>query len=866
MESITSRDARERAATEAAREHVAKQIFREAETDGRPAARGRFLFAGDSKLWVRGVTYGTFRPDSAGHEYPSLARLEADFAHIAASGFNTVRTYTVPPRHLLDAASRHGLHVLVGLPWEQHVAFLDDRRRAASIAARVHAGVRACAAHPAVLAYAVGNEIPASIVRWHGRRAIERFLGRLADTVRAEDPHALVTYVNYPTTEYLELPFLDLLCVNVYLETRDRFAAYLARLHNLAGDRPLLLTEIGLDSRRHGVLGQARALDWQLRAAFEGGCAGAFVFAWTDEWHRGGFDVDDWDFGLTDRARRAKPALSVVRGVLADVPFAPRRWPRVSVIVCSRNGARTIRDTLDGLGRLEYPDHEIIVVDDGSTDATAAIAREYPVTVISTPNGGLSAARNIGLAAATGEIVAYIDDDAWPDPHWLHYLVATLTSGGHAGVGGPNLPPAGDGWIAECVAHAPGGPTHVLVTDTEAEHVPGCNMAFRKSALEAIGGFDHQFRTAGDDVDICWRLRDAGGTLGFSAAAMVWHHRRDAVRAYWRQQVGYGRSEALLERKWPERYNAVGHAAWTGRLYGGPFSLARWRSRIYQGVWGTAAYQSLYQGGPTWIATLPTMPEWALVVLALTALAVLGAFWTPLLYLAVPALALAVGAPLVHAALAALHSPLRELPAGRAPRLRMRLMVAWLHLLQPVARLTGRVPHGLTLWRGHGRRARVWPRPRVLTTWSETWRAPSERLEALERAFRAAGLVVTRGGSWDRWDLSIRGGALGGARLRMATEEHGGGRQLSRFRIWPRWSPGAAVTAAVLGALAAAAALAGAPVVAGVLIVSVAALSIVTLRDCAAAIAVIAHGAAAEAEPSAAEAETVVSEPEARSA
>ncbi len=866
MQDFTADEVRQRAASAQAREYIGKQIFWDAAPGARPVVRGRFLFAGDTKLWVRGVTYGTFCPDSDGREYPPPLRLEADLASIAASGFNAIRTYTVPPRDLLNAAWRHRLRVLVGLPWEQHVTFLDDRRRAASIVARVRAGVRACAEHPAVLAYAVGNEIPASIVRWHGRRAVEDFVARLADAARAEDPHALVTYVNYPTTEYLHLPFLDLVCANVYLEAPDRLAAYLARLHNLAGDRPLLLTEIGLDSRRHGRPGQAHALDWQLRAAFGRGCAGAFVFAWTDEWHRGGFDVDDWDFGLTDRARRAKPALPVVRNVLAEVPFAPRPWPRVSVVVCSRNGARTIRDTLDGLTRLEYPNYEVIVVDDGSTDATAAIAREYAFSVISTPNGGLSAARNIGLAAAKGEIVAYIDDDAWPDPHWLHYLVATLTSGGHAGVGGPNLPPPGDGWIAECVAQSPGGPTHVLVDDTEAEHVPGCNMAFRKSALEAIEGFDHRFRTAGDDVDICWRLRDCGWTLGFSAAAVVWHHRRNSVRAYWRQQVGYGRAEALLERKWPERYNGAGHAAWAGRLYG-PTSLARPRGRIYQGVWGTAAYQSLYHGGPTWLAMLPTMPEWTLLVLALAALAGLGAFWTPLLYLASPALAFAIGGPLVHAARAAVHAPLRAAPPDGAGRARMRLVIAGLHLLQPVARLRGRLGHGLTLWRAHGPRAWALPRVREFTTWSEVWRPPTERLEALERAFRAVGFVVERGGVWDRWDLSIRGGALGGARVRMATEEHGGGRQLSRFRVWPRWSPGATVIAVIVGALAGSAAFAGAAVVAGVLGAGVAALSIVALRDCAAAIAaVLLAGAPAAVEPSAVSAETEITVPEARSA
>src|SRR5947199_7288124 len=113
-----------------------------------------------------------------------------------------------------------------------------------------------------------------------------------------EDSDGLVTDVNFPTTGYLDLPFLDFVSFNVYLETRDRLDAYLARLQNIVGDRPLLMAEVGLDSRRNGRDEQARVLDWQIRTAFASGCSGIFVFAWTDEWYRGGFEIDDWDFGI----------------------------------------------------------------------------------------------------------------------------------------------------------------------------------------------------------------------------------------------------------------------------------------------------------------------------------------------------------------------------------------------------------------------------------------------------------------------------------------------------------------------------------------------------------------------------------------
>ena len=109
--------------------------------------------------------------------------------------------------------------------------------------------------------------------------------------------------------------------------------------------------------------------------------------------------------------------------------------------------------------------------------------------------------------------MAYVDDDAYPDPHWLTYVAEIFINTTHAAVGGPNIPPPGDGPIADCVANAPGGPAHVLLSDQEAEHIPGCNMAFRKAVLQAIGGFDPQFRVAGDDVDVCWRLQKQGWTV-----------------------------------------------------------------------------------------------------------------------------------------------------------------------------------------------------------------------------------------------------------------------------------------------------------------------------------------------------------------
>jgi GT2 family glycosyltransferase len=811
-------------------------------TERRPTVGGRYLYADDRKLYVRGVTYGPFAPDEVTGEVYDPELVERDFAAMSEHGINAVRVYTVPPRWLLDTAQRHGLLVMVGLPWEQHVTFLDDRGRARSIERRVREGVRACAGHPAVLCYAIGNEIPASIVRWHGRNRIARHLERLYHAAKDEDPGGLVTYVNFPTTEYLHLPFLDFVCFNVYLEDQGRLSAYLTRLQNLAGDLPVVMAEIGLDSRRNGEEGQAEVLDWQVRTAFAAGCAGAFVFAWTDEWHRGGQDIDDWAFGLTTRERRPKPALAAVGEAFAEIPL-PRgvSGPSASVVVCTYNDASTLRDCLEGLTEQSYAEYEVIVVNDGSTDETGDIAREFDVRLIETENQGLSRARNTGLAAATGDIVAYVDGDARPDSEWLSFLAGRFAGGDYGAVGGPNLPWPDAGRVEEAVATAPGGPTHVLISDDEAEHIPGCNMAFRREVLEAIGGFDGQFRAAGDDVDVCWRLREAGFRIGFTPAAVVWHHRRDTIRAYLAQQRGYGEAEGLLERKWPQNYSPAGHPMWTGRLYGNGSAQyhgqRRWR--VYYGTWGTNLFQSLYQPADRFLSALPLMPEYYLLLAALLGLSLGGLLWTPLLA-AAPLLVLAVGALLIDAALGARRaSVVRRATSGPA-RLRKSALVATLYILQPLARLYGRLRLGLSPFRRRGPASGIGaPVPRTVTTWSEDWAAPEERLTEIEEHLARSGAIARRGSEYARWDLEVLSGPLGAVRMRMAVEEHGGGRELMRYKSWPRPSRSGLVVALVLASLAAAAGLDGAWPASGLLAIGALVVLLRIAQECAAASATL---------------------------
>jgi len=763
---------------------------------------GRSLQLGAGKCHVRGVTYGTFAATD-GISFPDRARVRDDFAAIATMGANSIRTYERPPRWLLDDAMDHGLRVMVGIAWEQHLTFLDDGVRSREIARRVRAEVEECAAHPAILCYSIGNEIPAAIVRWHGKRSVERFLERLFWEAKEADPEGLVTYVNYPSTEYLELPFLDLVAFNVYLEDERTYAGYLDRLQNLSGDRPLLLTEIGIDSRRNGEREQARVLDWQLRHSFAAGAAGAFVFAWTDEWHRGGHEVRDWDFGVVDRERRPKPALAAVSRAFAAAPFAAEgSWPLVSVVVCTHNGAATLGECLARVNALDYPAFELIVVLDGCSDECAEIARAHGARIEETRRGGLGHARNVGIEIARGEIVAFLDDDAFPDPDWLRYVADRIRGGDYAGVGGPNIPPEDDGFVAECVASAPGGPIHVLFSDREAEHVPGCNMAFRKEVLEEVGGFDERFRVAGDDVDLCWRLQKADHRIGFSAGAVVMHRRRDSIRRYLRQQYGYGKAEALLERKWPSRYNRVGSSRWSGRIYEPQATSAAVRQpQVRYGTWGTGLFQSVYDS-PRSLPGIFGAPEGLLLLAALGAVAALGLVWEPL-FVAAPAFLVACAWIVADAIVSGWRAHPARPGRSRWEILRRRDLTALLFLLQPAARLAGRLRKGLSPWRRRARTRPSLPRPRTVAIWSERWASPQTWVERLQDSLAAHGGFVHSGGPFDRWDLDLRAGALGGVKIRTVVEEHGHGQQLFRVRVWPRATLAGRTALAVLALLAA---------------------------------------------------------------
>jgi O-antigen biosynthesis protein len=757
----------------------------------RVSVGGKFFRVAEGKFHVLGLAYGPFAPDASGCRFASPEQTARDFDQLRNLQANVVRVYQVPPIWCLDQASERGLRLFVDIPWNKHLCFLDSPSRREQACHAVRQAVLDCAAHPAVFAFSVANEIPSDIVRWSGASAVAGFIDELVQVAKQADPECLCTFTNYPPTEFLQPQCLDFHCFNVYLHQRPAFRNYLAKLQMSADAKPLVLGEIGVDSIREGEPRKSEMLAWQIEETFQAGLAGAVVFSFTDDWWRDGRQVENWGMGVTTRDRVLKPSADSLRKSFAAAPYFPLpAYPKVSVVVCSYNADRTLGACLESLQRLNYPDYEVIHVDDGSTDLTGQIASKAASVrcIRHEKNLGLSAARNTGLAASTGEIIAFTDADCRADNDWLYYLVSGLASGEFAGIGGPNLLPPEDSAVAAAVMVSPGGPAHVMLTDRQAEHIPGCNMAFLKSVLEEIGGFDPIFHAAGDDVDICWRLQQAGYKIGFSPAAFVWHYRRSTVREYLKQQHGYGEAEALLVRKHPEYFNSLGGSIWRGRIYTSSNFAVRLRSPIiYRGRFGSAGFQAMYAAEPALTLMLCTTLEYHVLV-TLPLWVISGIFY--------PAIPLAITSTALSLAVCATAASQATLPKSKM-RAWSRPLVALLFFLQPMvrgwARYQGRLlPRTAPLAARQTLDSIALRDSRLPLRQVDYWSTvPLDRLQYLARMLHRLeeqGWLFKSDIGWSDYDIEIYGSRWSQLQLATVAEDHAQGRHLLRCRLQIRWS------------------------------------------------------------------------------
>src|SRR5260221_6267827 len=431
----------------------------------RVSVGGKFFRLGEGKFHVLGLAYGPFAPDSTGGRFASPAQTARDFDQIKSLQANVVRVYQVPPVWCLDLAIERGLRFLVDIPWNKHLCFLDSAPRREQARQAVRQAVIDCAGHPGIFAFSVANEIPSDIVRWSGAGAVADFIDELTQVAKQSDPECLCTFTNYPSTEFLQPQCIDFLCFNVYLHQRLAFGNYLAKLQMIAEAKPLVLGEIGVDFIGEGEPRQSEMLAWQIEETFRGGLAGAVVFSFTDDWWRDGRQVENWGMGVTTHDRGPKASAASLRQSFGAAPYFPLpRYPKVSAVVCSYNADRTLAACLESLQGLNYPDYEVILVDDGSTDLTQQIASKATSIpyIRHEKNHGLSAARDAGIAASTGEIIAFTDADCRADKDWLYYLVSGLLSREFAAIAWPTLLPPENSAVTAPVMESPGGPAHLI--------------------------------------------------------------------------------------------------------------------------------------------------------------------------------------------------------------------------------------------------------------------------------------------------------------------------------------------------------------------------------------------------------------------
>ena len=214
---------------------------------------------------------------------------------------------------------------------------------------------------------------------------------------------------------------------------------------------------------------------------------------------------------------------------------------RFSIVIPAYNAERVLKRCLEAATGIDYPDFEIILVDDGSTDDTAALVRQYPaVRYIRQDNQGPAAARNKGAAAASGELLFFTDADCVPPPDILSRYAPYFMNGDLVGLGGGYRTQNTESPVARYVGreiqfrHQQARPGRTKAFGTY-------NCVFKKDIFLSAGGFDAGFKYAsGEDFDFCYRLVAAGYWLGFDADIFVYHDHPDRIMKYLRQQYKRG--------------------------------------------------------------------------------------------------------------------------------------------------------------------------------------------------------------------------------------------------------------------------------------------------------------------------------------
>jgi glycosyltransferase involved in cell wall biosynthesis len=242
--------------------------------------------------------------------------------------------------------------------------------------------------------------------------------------------------------------------------------------------------------------------------------------------------------------------------------------PFVSVVVPVLDRAAMIGDLLDSLVAQDHAadQHEIIVVDNGSTDGTQRVVERHPVRLLSETRRSSYAARNRGIEASRGEVLAFIDSDCIAAPDWLRRLVEGSDQAEYGAFAGEVMPFRSETRMERYFSRRRAGQTAGTLAHPYLPYATTSNVAYRRAVLEQVGRFDATLRSGGD-VDLGWRMQEqTGRRFAYRPAAVVWHRNRATIAAMYRQSYVYGEGIADLERRHPAFHRAftarAGSPAW----------------------------------------------------------------------------------------------------------------------------------------------------------------------------------------------------------------------------------------------------------------------------------------------------------------
>jgi len=225
--------------------------------------------------------------------------------------------------------------------------------------------------------------------------------------------------------------------------------------------------------------------------------------------------------------------------------------PSVSVVIPAYNSAGTIAEAIRACVNQDYPAVEVIVVDDGSTDDTGEIVRQFPVRYVRQENNGPATARNTGWRQSRGEIICFTDSDCVPEPAWVSKIVSMLVDERAGGAGGSYDIRNPQNLLAACV-HEEIVQRHLRMA-RQVDYLGGFNVCYKRAVLEAVGGFDQSYRMASaEDNDLSYQVKKRGYELLFDADARVAHLYPTRLMHYLRRQAWHGYWTMKLYRAHPD--------------------------------------------------------------------------------------------------------------------------------------------------------------------------------------------------------------------------------------------------------------------------------------------------------------------------